>query len=277
MVRRQTLYLLLVLCLGHILLISAQVQSKSGLPLIHYIAFGGFAQLQRVTAGTADGGRGVWRHYFGLRGAAQENERLRQENLELRVALQQQQAIAAQTNRLEQAVGLKETYAAPTLAARVIAGNPSPGVLTVMIDRGADDGVKPDMAVIGSRGVVGRVVRPVAPRASTVQLLIDTHAAAAVAFERSQAGALVAGVSADPPLAGRYVPVLADIQVGERVITSGQDGVYPSGLLVGTVERVSRTGNAEREVMVRPAVDFSHVDVVFVVLGAAPSREEGAR
>src|SRR5690348_9025435 len=227
MIRRQTFALLLVMCLGHVLLISAQVQSKSGLPVIEVLAFDVFARLQHVTSGAADGGRGVWTDYFALRGAARENDALKRQVADLQAALQQQEAIASRTHALEDALGLKESQPAPTLAARVIAGSPSPGSLTVTIDRGTADGVQPDLAVIGQAGVVGRVIAPVAVHAATVQLLVARNAAVAVTFERSKAGAIVIGGGNDPPLSAEYVPETAEVQVGERVTTSGQDGIYP--------------------------------------------------
>jgi rod shape-determining protein MreC len=147
-----------------------------------------------------------------------------------------------------------------------MAGAASPGALTVTIDRGSDDGVAADMAVVGARGIVGRVIGPVSPHAALVQLLIGRNAAAAVTFERSGTGAMMVGGSADGLLRGEYVPILADIQVGERVTTSGQDQVYPPGFLVGTVERVAKSGPTDREVLVRPATDFSHIELVLVVL-----------
>ncbi len=175
-------------------------------------------------------------------------------------------ALAGQARTLEQVLGLRSRSSAPTIAARVMAGSPAPGALTVTIDRGASDGVALDMAVIGPRGVVGRVIGPVSARAAIVQLLGGRNAAAAVVFERSGAGGMVVGGNPDGMLRGDYVLVLADIQAGERVMTSGQDGIYPAGLIVGTVERVNRVSGDDREIVVRPATDFSHIDVVLVVL-----------
>jgi rod shape-determining protein MreC len=179
--------------------------------------------------------------------------------------LQQEQAKVSSIKALEEALTLKSTASQRLLAARVMAGAAAPGALTVTIDRGSEDGVAPDMAVLGARGVVGRVVGPVSPRAALVQLLIGRNAAAAVTFERSGAGAMMQGGSPDGLLRGEFVPILADIQVGERVTTSGQDQIYPPGFLVGTVERVTKVGN-DREIVVRPATDFSHVQLVLVVL-----------
>jgi rod shape-determining protein MreC len=267
--------LLVVISLGHVLLISAQVQSKSGLPLIEAVAFSVFGRFQATTAGVADAARSLWTNYFALSGASRENEALRRRILDLETQLQQQQALSARSRALEDALGLRQTLVASTLAARVIAGNPSPGALTVTIDRGTDDGVQPDLAVVAARGVVGRVIQPVAAHAATVQLLIDRHAAAAVTFERTRAGAMVVGGDGDPPLRAEYLSSLDEVQVGERVTTSGQDGIYPPGFLVGVVASVTRS-NSRRLVSVRPAVDFSYIDIVLVVLdrparaGSAP-------
>ena len=276
MIDRRTLALLVTLCVGQVLLISAQVQSREGLPLLQVVAFDGFAGVQRMTGGVIDGIRGIWSQYFGLRGAARENAELRQRVIDLSVQLQQQRAIVEQTRSLEDLLALAPQMPVPTVAARVIAGNVSPGTLTVVIDRGSVDQVAPDMAVLGVDGVVGRVINPVARRAATVQLLIDSNAAAAVVFERSQSGGLAIGGASDGTLHADLVPVLADVQAGERVITSGQDGVYPPGFLVGTVESVTGAGTADRTIRIRPATDFSNLEIVLVALKtpAPPFSEE---
>jgi|SoiMethySBSTD1v2_1073268.scaffolds.fasta_scaffold02168_9 rod shape-determining protein MreC len=267
MFRHRTLFLLVVMCLGHVLLISAQVQSKSGMPVIEDVAFGAFSGVQKLTASLADSVRSLWTNYFALRGAARDNENLRRRILELEAQLQEQQALSGRTRALEDALGLRQSQASPTIAARVIAGSPSPNALTVTIDRGSDDGIGPDMAVIGAKGIIGRVISPVAPRAATVQLLIDRNAGASVVFERSQAGGMVTGGAGNPPLRAEFVPPLADIQPGERVTTAGQDGIYPAGFVVGTVETVTRGATAtDRRIGIRPAVDFSYLDVVLVVI-----------
>ena len=269
------LSLLVTISVGHVLLISAQVQSKSGLPVLQALAFDGFARLQTGSAAVADTGRSFWTGYFALRGAARENESLRRQLLDTQAQLQQERAEADKARTLEDALELKHAQPLTTLSARVIAGSPSPSSLTVTIDRGASDGVAPDMAVIGAQGVVGRVISPVSAHAATVQLLSGRNANAAVTFERSNAGGIVSGGAASPPLRAEYVPVLAEVQAGERVMTSGQDGIYPPGLPVGVVDRVTRSG-ADREIAVRPSVDFSHVDIVLVVL-TKPARVDAVK
>jgi rod shape-determining protein MreC len=270
MTDRRTFALLVTVCLGHVLLISAQVQSREGLPVIQVAAFDVLARVQRVTGGITDTVHGIWTQYFGLRGAARENEALRQQLLDLATELQRQRAVAAQTRSLEDLLALKPQVAVPTVSARVIAGNVSPGTLTVAIDRGAADGVTPDMAVLSAKGVVGRVIAPVSQHAATVQLLIDSNAGVAVMFERSRSGGMIVGGETNGTLRTDFVPVLADVQVGEQVMTSGQDGIFPSGFVVGTVESVTGAGGPQREIRVRPAADFSNLDIVLVLLARPP-------
>ena len=137
---------------------------------------------------------------------------------ELEIRLQEQRALAERSARLQSLLDLKAFVSAPTLAADVIAGYVNPGILTVTIDRGSDDGVMPDMAVISSAGVVGRVIGPVAAHAARVQLLIDHNgpAAAAAITERTRAGGMVVGKEGDPPLRMDFVSNLADVKAGRR-------------------------------------------------------------
>jgi rod shape-determining protein MreC len=263
---RRVLALLLVVSLGHVLLISAQVQSRSGLPVVEDVAFGAFARVQRLMSAIGDGGTSLWTRYFALSGIARENEALRRRILDLEGQLQEQQAVTSRTRALEEILALRESVLAPTMAARVIAGSPQPGSLTIVIDRGADDGVDVDMAVIAARGVVGRVIAPLSAHAAVVQLIIGRNAGAAAKLERSGAGGLIRRTSGDPSLQMDLVSNFVDVTPGERVFTSGQDGIYPQGFLIGTVERTSRGDGLYRDIRIRPSVDFSHIEMVLIVL-----------
>jgi rod shape-determining protein MreC len=253
------------MCLGHVLLISAQVQSKTGLPVLETVTFGAFARLQQGLGGVTDGMRSIWTNYIWLGGVAKENVWLKQRNLELEGQIQQAQALASRMKSLEDALDLREMVPSRTVAARVIAGDPAPGSLTITIDRGSSDEIQTDMAVIAASGLVGRVINRPLPHAAQVQLLTGRNAAAAVVFERSGAGGIAEGGSGDPPLRVELVPNASDIKVGDRVLTSGQDGLFPGGFFVGTVERAERHAG-QWTVAVRPSVDFSHIDVVLVIL-----------
>jgi rod shape-determining protein MreC len=144
----------------------------------------------------------------------------------------------------------------------------------VTIDKGTSDRLQTDMAVISPSGVVGRVILP-SPRASKVQLLVDRNAAAGAAIQRSRAQGVVVGLGTDE-LRLDYVPGTADVKPGDLVVTSGIDGIYPKGFVIGTVETVERGAGPYHEIRVRPAVDFARLEEVLIVLTPPPSREAAA-
>lgn len=275
-VRQRTGYLFLAVMLGHLILISAQVQSKSGVPVLESVTFGFFSRVQGAAAAVVNGVRGGWGNYVDLRGVRAENATLRQQLSDLEVRLQEQRALAARAVQLEGLLKLKGSTTLPTIAAEVIAGSPIPDVLTVTIDRGSADGVQPDMAVIGPKGIVGRIMGPVAAHASRVQLIIDRNAAVGAVVERTRAGGMVVGRSAgeDPPLTMDLVSKLADVKPGDVVVASGVDGIYPKGFVIGSVATSEQGPELHRVITVRPAVDFSSLEEVLVVLvparGAVP-------
>jgi rod shape-determining protein MreC len=161
---------------------------------------------------------------------------------------------------------LRPSVSTPTLAAEVIAGSANPGMMTVTIDRGSADGILADMAVLAPKGVVGRIVAPLAAHAARVQLIIDRNAAAGALTERTRAGGMIVGSTGDPPLRMELVSNLSDVKPGDRVIASGVDGIYPKGFTIGYVESSERGHGLYRSITVRPAVDFSSLEDVLVVL-----------
>lgn len=265
-IRRRTGVLLFVVMMGHIFLISVQVQSKSGVPMLQAVTFGAFARVQSGTWSVVHGGRSLWDNYFALRGARDENASLHKQVADLEIRLQEQRALALRATRLQELLDLKANTSLPTIAADVIAGNPNPGMRTVTIGRGTADGVEADMAVIAPGGVVGRVIGTPAAHAARVQLLIDRYAAAGAVTERTRAGGMVVGVEKDPLLTMDLVSNLADVKQGDTVVASGVDGIYPKGFRIGLVETSERGVQLYRTITVRPAVDFSSIEEVLVVL-----------
>ena len=130
------------------------------------------------------------------------------------------------------------------------------------------------MAVIAPAGVVGRVA-VASGRAAKVQLLIDRNAAAGAIVGRSRAQGVVVG-GGDERLSMDYVSEAADIVVGDAVMTSGIDGIYPKGFVIGKVEAVEKNGPAYKRIVVRPAVDFRALEEVLVVLTPATRQTEGS-
>jgi rod shape-determining protein MreC len=231
-----------------------------------------FAQVQRGVASGLSGVGRVWSGYIALRQVKGENERLHRELDAARVETQQQRALADRTRMLEQLLDLRDRSTLQTMAAEIIAAGATPDFRTVTIDRGTRDQVRSNMAVIAPAGVVGRVVVPSA-RAAKVQLLIDRNAAAGALIERSRAQGVAVG-GGDGRLRLEFVSEVSDIAVDDVVVTSGIDGIYPKGYPIGRVDSVERSGGGYKRITVRPAVDFSTLEEVLVVL--TPAAASGA-
>jgi rod shape-determining protein MreC len=225
-----------------------------------------------ISAGVSSVRRG-WSGYAGLRQLKSQNDELTRRLEEAQIALQQQRALADRTRNLERLLELRDTSKLNTLAVEIIAAGAMPDFRTLTIDKGTREGVRADMAVIAPAGVVGRVVMPTS-RAAKVQLLIDRNAAAGALVERSRAQGVVTG-GGDNRLRMDYVSEVADVIVGDLVVTSGIDGIYPKGYVIGQVESVEKSGTSYKTITIKPAVDFTSLEEVLVVLTPTPTRELG--
>ncbi len=263
-IRQRTGYLFLAVIVGHIILISAQVNTRRGVPMLEAVTFGLFAEVQRGSSSLIAKMQDSWQNYLALQQVHVENERLKLEVARLQVGLQQERAVAEQSRTLQQLLDFRSSVSFATTGAAVIAGGASPDFRTMTIDKGARAGLKPDMAVIAPAGVVGRVIMPSA-RASKIQLLIDRNAAAGALVERSRAQGVVEGTGADL-LRMNYVSGVADVKVGDRVVTSGIDGIYPKGFVIGQIESIERGAGEFSAIVIRPAVDFAALEAVLIVL-----------
>jgi len=260
--RHRVRYLFVAVMVGHLLLISTQVSSRSGGSLLQTALASGLAETQRAVWAVVGAGHAVWDGYIGLVGVRADNVRLNDEVAELRVQLQQERAMAQTAEHLRSLVDLRARVAWKTTGADVIGRSVTPDFQSAVIDRGSGSGIRPDMPVIAPAGLVGRVVWT-SVNAATVQLIVDKSAAAAVIVEPSRAQGVVLG-HGDGTLRLDYLAASAAIQPGNRVVTAGVDGVYQEGIVVGYVERIGRT------VIVRPAVDFAGLEAVLIVVEPAP-------
>ncbi|MGH9162023.1 MAG: rod shape-determining protein MreC [Vicinamibacteraceae bacterium] len=263
-------WLLVLLLVGHVILISVQVTTRSGIPVLETVTFGTFAELQRGAARLYGGVSRVWDRYVGLRGVEREAARLRRQVEVLQLQLHQERARIRRAAHLESLLGLRRRVVQRTLAAQVIAGDPIQRPQTAIIDRGREDGLQMDMAVIAPHGIVGRIIEPLSLHTAKVQLITERNAGVGAILARTGAGGVVVGTAGDPLLRLEYTSALADVRAGDLVITSGLDRIYPRGLVVGRVERAERGSGLYREILVRPAVDFSALDAVLVVLEPLP-------
>jgi rod shape-determining protein MreC len=271
--RQRTGYLFITVMLAHVLLISAQVNSRSGVPVLESVTFGVFSEIQRTLSGGLSGISGMWNGYVGLRHAKVENDELKRQLAAAQIAIQEQRALADRTRGLERLLEMREKLPLKTTAADVIGESAVPDFRTVTIDKGMHDGLRTDMAVIAPAGVVGRIVIP-SPRSAKVQLLIDRNAAAGAIVERSRAQGIVVGSSGER-LQMEYSEA-SDIVAGDVVVTSGIDGIYPKGFVIGLIESVERSGGGFKRIVIKPAVDFKAIEEVLVVLTPVAEKDGAA-
>ena len=273
--RQRTGYLVLAVVVGHVILISAQVNARPGTSVLESVTFSLFAEAQRLTTSVGEGLVGVWGEYVSLRGLRAENEVLSQDLAALQLQMQEQRAMSQHTERLERLLDFRQRLPLRTVSARVIAADATPYFLTLTVDRGAQDGIRSDMAVIEPAGIVGRIIGEPGPRAARVQLLIDRNAAAGAIIERTRASGVAMGDGDETSLRMEYVSNLETVLVGDRIVTSGIDGIYPKGFIIGTVTYVAPGAGLHQAIRIEPAVEFSRLEEVLVVMNVVPlaSRE----
>jgi rod shape-determining protein MreC len=205
----------------------------------------------------------LWHNYFYLRGVRQENRELKQQIEVLRIEQVRLNQDAEQARRLQALLGFREQFISKTLAAQVIGSSGSEQSRSIYIDKGSRDAIKPDMAVITAEGVVGKVLR-VFRATSQVLLVNDQTSGVGAILEKSR----LQGVLRGTPL-GEVVleKVMSDepVQPGERVLTSGGDQIFPKGLPVGTVTKVSPGAELFLNIRVKPAADLNRLEEVLVI------------
>ena len=265
--RRQRIgYLVLAVVLGHVILISAQVNVRQEGNFLQVVSFSALAGIEEIISFGTNAVGTAWSRYVSLRDAEEENAVLRESIGQLELQLQQQNALARRARSLQRLLELRNSVELLTLSAQVIAVDATPWFRTFTVDRGSGDGVRQDLAVIAPNGVVGRVVGTPGPRAAKVQLLIDRNAAAGALIERTRAAGVVTGVDGQSLLRMDYVSNLEDVQIGDAVVTSGTDGIYPKGFIIGTVADVRRGDDLYKSILVAPLVEFAKLEDVLIVL-----------
>jgi len=212
--------------------------------------------------------RDTWRHYFALQNTTRENEQIRRENDALKLQLSQLQGKAAEADRLAALLNFRQSHAeVPMIAARVIGVSAGTASLTIQLDRGERAGIRKNMGVITPDGVVGKVVETY-PNAAQVLLLTDKESGVGAMLADSRIQSPVGG-QGEPLLLMKYVPNDDAVNVGERVITSGMDRIFPRDLPVGIVAEI-KSGNPFKLIRIKPAANLERLEEVLVLLSLRP-------
>src|SRR5262249_3179018 len=271
--RHRSLVLLTAVVVVQVLLLAVQIQhtDKEGenRSLIRSWSVGMISPFERAGAWSVGKVRGTWRHYFALSDTARENERLKQENDTLKLQISQLRAKASEADRLAGLLNFRETQEhIPMVGARVIGAGPDANSAVIYLDRGQRDGIKKNMGVITPDGVVGKVIESFSDTAQ-VLLLTDRDSGVGAMIEESRIQSPVGGTG-EPLLNMKYVSNDDDVKIGEHVVTSGMDRIFPRDLPVGTIAEVKTGTPPFKHIRVRPAAQLEKLEEVIVLLTTDP-------
>ena len=210
-------------------------------------------------------------HFFrDIHADSADNVKLRLEATRLSGELARITALAQENGRLRQLLEMHEDLAPKSIGASVVTARLDAQSRVILVDRGAADGVRPDMAVVAWGGAVGRVVS-VEKGFARVRLLSDPNSGASGVIARSRAEGMIVG-RGPQPMEMIYVPKYADVVVGDRVVTSGLDGVFPRGFGLGRVTVVGEPVGASKSIRLEPLVDERSVEDVLILLENSGTR-----
>jgi rod shape-determining protein MreC len=242
--------------------------------LIRYWAIGVMSPPEKAIHGSGSGLRGLWSNYLDLRHVRRQNQELTDQVRRLQLEQATLLEDARQGQRLQALLAFKEHYIYSTVPAEVIGTSGTDQSRILYIDKGAKDGLKPDMAVITPDGIVGKL-KDVFANTSQVLVISDQTSGAGVVMESTRLRGVLRGNALGQP---QIINMLPDERVkpGERVVTSGGDQIYPRGLPVGVVDQVvPDTSNPPfMDILIKPAANLGHLEELLVITQAGDQMPE---
>jgi rod shape-determining protein MreC len=263
--RHRSLFLLGGVVLLQILLLAVQIKRDSQGRLIRVWTVGAVSPFERAGAHGISHIRDTWNHYFALQNTSRENEELKRENGALKLQITQLQSKAGEADRLAALLKFRQTNAdVPMVAARIIGGSADSASQTIYLDRGERDGIRRNMGVITPDGVVGKVIESYKDTAQ-VLLLTDKDSGVGAMMVESRVQKPVGGTG-EPLLQLKYVSNEDNsVNLGDRIVTSGTDRIFPGDLPVGTIADI-KPGATFKQIRVKPAANLERLEEVFVLL-----------
>ena len=262
--RHRSLALLAGVLLFQVLMLAVQVKRDSRGRLIRVWTITAVTPFEKGGAWGFGKVRGVWDHYFALQGTSRQNEALKAENDALKLKISELESKAAEADRLAALLSFKQAHeTVPMLMARVIGASAGTASRTVEIDRGERDGVRRNMAVITPDGAVGKIIEVYRDNAQ-VLLLTDKDAGAGAMLLQTRSQGVTAG-NGEPMLSLNFVANDDKVSVGDRVVTSGMDKIFPRDIPVGTVTEV-KPGTTFKQIRLKPTANLERLEEVIVLL-----------
>src|SRR5271169_2047873 len=266
--RHRSLFLLGGVVLLQVLLLAVQIKRDSQGRLIRVWTVGAVSPFERAGAHGVSHIRDTWNHYFALQNTSRENEDLKRENGALKLEITQLQSKAGEADRLAALLKFRQTNVdVPMISARVIGTSADTASQTIYLDRGERDGIRRNMGAITPDGVVGKVIESYRDT-SQVLLLTDKDSGVGAMLLESRIQSPVGGAG-EPLLSMKYVANDDTVNVGDRVVTSGMDRIFPRDLPVGTVTQI-KPGNPFKQIRLRPAANLERLEEVIVLLSLQP-------
>ena len=261
----------LVFIIGFIVLIAVNIiglsvtSRRSTAFGIERIAISAIAPFQELVTRSLRFTRDIWRQYFYLVTVARENQVLMNQLSQAVENKNQWHETELANNRLRNLIDFQKNISERVVAAEVIGKDPSAWFKTVIIDKGEADGLSIGLPVVISQGIVGQVIE-VSSHYAKVMLIVDSNSAVDSLVQRTRARGVIKGESTDQCRLD-YVLRKNDVRVGDTIVSSGLDGVYPKGLRIGFVSRViEHDADIFHEIIISPFVDFEKLEEVLVVL-----------
>jgi rod shape-determining protein MreC len=262
--RHRPLVLLVAVILAQVMVLAFQIKRGRDVRLIRVWSTDLLTPLQRAGTFLISKIDGVWFGYVDLRDVRVENRQLTEEVGKLRLKNEQLEGQAAQAVRLARLLGFRQENAdIPMVAAEVIGANADSTSLTVFINRGEQDGIRRNMAVITPDGVVGKISEALG-HTSQVLLITDRESGVGALLTDTRTHGVVKGTG-DPLLWMDYVSTEEKVPVGEQVLTSGEDRIFPKNLPVGWVAS-TKPGFPFQTIEVTPAAHLDRLEEVLVLL-----------
>ena len=247
----------------HTLLLSIQTNKRIDTSFVRVALLDSLGPMEKLVDLSVEGVENIWSGYIGLIRTHRDNLKLQSENDQLKLEVARREEAILENTRLHQMLDLQSTGVGKTVVARIIGKAPTLGGQTLTIDKGIRSGVQRDSTVITRDGVVGRVISA-GDLNSVVQLIVDSQSAVGFLVRSSRQLGILKG-NGSSELEMEYIVDDNDIKLGDELITSGQDQIYPKGIALGVVSYVGpRQGNF-KIVRIRPSVRFGRLEEVLVM------------
>lgn len=263
--KERAVHVIVPLLVIQFVLLSIQSQNPAGMAPIKTLFFAVQAPIINLSSDIIKGIGGIYHNYIGLQNVRDDNEKLKDQVRQLEMENRSLEEIRQENIRLRRLLSMKDIIEYKTIEARVIARNPEFLLSNVLyINRGAKDGLKIDFPVLSGDGIIGRTVF-VSERQSQVQLITNPDASVGAIVGEERTPGVLSGTG-DPLLELKYISNTKPIQTGEIVRSSGLDGIFPKGFLLGKIVDVQKNKEGFYNIEVQPAADLYHIEEVSVLL-----------